>query len=43
VLMRKATFLKLCNMCICQHLTKVFILNQATIKITKLGSVNPYN
>jgi hypothetical protein len=43
VLMRKATFLKLCNMCICQHLTKVFLPNQVVMKIIELGSVNLYN
>jgi hypothetical protein len=43
VLMRKATFLKLGNMCICQHLTKVFLPNQAVMKITELQSVNPCN
>jgi hypothetical protein len=43
VLMRKAIFLKLCNMCICQHLTKVLLLNQAVMKITVLGYVNPCN
>jgi hypothetical protein len=42
VLMRKTTFLKLCNMCI-QHLTKVLPLNQAVMKIMELGSVNPSN
>jgi hypothetical protein len=43
VLMRKATFLKLCNICICQHLTKVLLLNQVIMKITELGFVNPCN
>jgi hypothetical protein len=43
MLMRKATFLKLCNICICQHLTKVFCPNQVVMKIMELGSVNPYN
>jgi hypothetical protein len=43
VLMRKATFLKLYNMCIYQHLTKVLPLNQAVMKIMELGSINPCN
>jgi hypothetical protein len=43
VLKRKATFLKLCNMCICQYLTKVFLPNQEVMKIIELGSVNPCN
>jgi hypothetical protein len=30
-------------MCLCQHLTKVVLPNQAIMKIIELGSVNPCN